>query len=84
MAALTKKRKGEIAARLRVASSWVGGARSVELLALSKEIDGLDAEEAQEKAAEEISTLPAALRAEAKQTADTPAGQDGQKPAAGK
>jgi len=43
--ALTAKRKAEIAAELRVASSWVGGPREAKLKALADEIEGNEPEE---------------------------------------
>lgn len=59
MAALTAKRKDEIAKELRVAATWVGGPRQVKLLALAEELGGLDAEEAVTKATERAAQLSA-------------------------
>lgn len=70
MATLTAKRKEEIAKELRIAATWVGGPRQVKLLALAEEIGGLDAEQAQEKAENDLDpTVGAKLKAEAKEQA---------------
>lgn len=42
MATLSQSRKAEIAKELRIASSWVGGSRSVRLKNLAAEIEGTD------------------------------------------
>lgn len=59
MASLTAKDKGEIAEELRVIATWVGGPRTKKVLALAARIEGLDAEQANEQAAEELAALNA-------------------------
>lgn len=59
MGALTKARKDEIAADLRVASTWVGGPRQVKLLALAEELAGADQDEAVTKAEKAAAKLSA-------------------------
>ena len=85
MSALTAKRKAEIADELEVAASWVGGPRAVKLLALSKEIAGLDTDAAADAAAKQLADqdAPTVKDADTPTATDTPEVQTGAKAKAG-
>ena len=72
MAALTQKRKAELAQDIRVLASWLGGPREVKALAIAAELEGADPEEAAEQATKEVAkaSAPTKLKAEAKPETD--------------
>jgi hypothetical protein len=77
------KRQAEIATELRRASTWVGGPRRAKLVELALELEGTDADQIEEKAAEVIKDLDTptvadtetqeATKAEAKKAAEAKA-----------